>query len=55
MPANYDFTHSFYKQLIIKNLHTFLIFIYTPFEYRLIISVLIMSRFAVYSKTINFN
>lgn len=33
MPANYDFTHSFYKQLIIKNLHTFLIFIYTLNEY----------------------
>ncbi len=34
MPANYDFTHSFYKQLIIKNLHTFLIFIYTRSEYQ---------------------
>ena len=33
MPANYVFTQSPYKQLIISNLHTFLIFIYTLNEY----------------------
>lgn len=32
-----------------------LIFTNITFEYKLIISVLIMSRFAVHSKTINFN
>jgi hypothetical protein len=33
MPANYDFTQSSYKQLIIRNLHTFLIFISILSEY----------------------
>lgn len=34
MPANYDFTQSPYKQLIIRNLHTFLIFISILYEYQ---------------------